>query len=77
MSIKYVFVLDALDAGSLRWISRDLKNLWLVIFSSLLIFERAQFSEMTCNRSQLQKCIIAALRSDVAFNVTTSGVITL
>lgn len=78
MPIEYVFVLDALDAGSLRWISRDLKNLWLVIFSNL-IFEHAQLSKTTYDRrlrSQVQKCVIAALPG-MAFNVITSGIITL
>lgn len=40
MPIESVSVLDALDAGSLRWISRDLKSLWLVILSNP-IFKRA------------------------------------
>lgn len=35
ISIKHVSVLGALDAGSLRWISRHLKNFRLVIFSDL------------------------------------------
>jgi len=47
MPIECVFVLDALDAGSLTMDFQ--KNIWLVIFSNL-IFKRAQFSETTYNR---------------------------
>jgi len=76
MPIECVFVLDALDAGSLTMDFQ--KNIWLVIFSNL-IFKRTQFSETTYNQrlrnAKMHYCRFKIVTRIVAFNVTISGII--